>query len=42
VALIPSSKAGGVTTFEGGPAEKGGDILAAATLGFLRPRWPRG
>ena len=33
VALIPIiEKAGGVvTTFEGGPAEKGGDILAAAT-----------
>ncbi|MBZ9851811.1 histidinol-phosphatase [Mesorhizobium sp. CA14] len=33
VALIPLiEKAGGViTTFEGGPAEKGGDILAAAT-----------
>jgi histidinol phosphatase-like enzyme (inositol monophosphatase family) len=33
VALIPIiEKAGGViTTFEGGPAEKGGDIIAAAT-----------
>ena len=33
VALIPIiEKAGGViTTFEGGPAEKGGDIVAAAT-----------
>ena len=33
VALIPIiEKAGGVvTTFDGGPAEKGGDILAAAT-----------
>ena len=33
VALIPIiEKAGGViTTFEGGPAEKGGDVLAAAT-----------
>ncbi|TIT19461.1 MAG: histidinol-phosphatase, partial [Mesorhizobium sp.] len=33
VALIPIiEKAGGVvTTFEGGPAEGGGDILAAAT-----------
>ena len=33
VALIPIiEKAGGiVTTFSGGPAEKGGDIIAAAT-----------
>jgi len=33
VALIPIiEKAGGVvTTFDGGPAEKGGDVLAAAT-----------